>query len=69
MKKISFRELSILISKTRQDEMRTFSLMTLNELIHYIDMQDIISEIYDIWEVTEFGKLTHLNYVGCSRNV
>jgi hypothetical protein len=45
-------------------EDRFSSLMTLSELVHYIDMQDICTESYDIWEVTEFGKLTHLNYVG-----
>jgi hypothetical protein len=43
---------------------RFSSLMTLSELVHYIDMQDICTESYDIWEVTEFGKLTHLHYVG-----
>lgn len=46
------------------EEVRTSSLMTLRELVHYIDMQDIVSESYDIWEVTEFGKMIHLNYVG-----
>lgn len=47
-----------------EDEVRTSSLMTLRELAHYIDMQDIVSESYDIWEVTEFSKLTHIHYVG-----
>lgn len=47
-----------------ENELRTSSLMTLSELVHYIDIQDCCSESYDIWEVTEFGKLTHLNYVG-----
>ena len=47
-----------------ENELRTSSLMTLRELVHYIDMQDIVSESYDFWEVTEFGKLTHIHYVG-----
>lgn len=47
-----------------EDELRTSSLTTLRELVHYIDMQDIVSESYDFWEVTEFGKLTHIHYVG-----
>ena len=53
-----------IIDINTKNELRTSSLMTLNELIHYIDMQDIVSEFYSIWEVTEFGKLTHINYVG-----
>lgn len=47
-----------------EDEVRTSSLMTLRELVHYIDMRDIVSESYDIWEVTEFSKVTHIHYVG-----
>ena len=47
-----------------EDELRTSSLMTLSELVHYIDMQDIVTESHEIWEVTEFGKLIHLHYVG-----
>ena len=40
------------------------SLMTEGELIHYIDMQDYYSETFEIYEVTEFGKVVHIHYVG-----
>lgn len=53
-----------IMDKGTDDEIRTSSLMTLRELVHYIDMQDIVSEDHDIWEVTEFGKMIHLRYVG-----
>lgn len=53
-----------IMDKGTDDEIRTASLMTLRELVHYIDMQDIVSEDYDIWEVTEFGKMIHIHYVG-----
>ena len=46
------------------DEYRSSSIMTASELIHYIDMQDICYEKYDIFEITEFGKFVHLHYVG-----
>ena len=53
-----------IIDKNTDEELRTSSLMTLRELVHYIDMQDYVSESYDIWEVTEFGKMIHLHDVG-----
>ena len=53
-----------IIDYNSDDEFRTSSLMTLSELVHYIDMQDYCYERYDIWEVTEFGKMIHLHYVG-----
>lgn len=45
-------------------EYRESTIMTVNELINYIDMQDIISENYEIYEVTEFGTVTPIHYVG-----
>ena len=62
-KKVQFLVQRIIEIDT-EDELRTSSLMTLSELVRYIDMQDIVTESYEIWEVTEFGKLVHLNYVG-----
>lgn len=47
-----------------EDEYRTSTLMTPDELVHYIDMQDYCSESYDIYDVTEFGKVVHIHYVG-----
>lgn len=32
--------------------------MTASELINYIDMQDIYSETFEIYEVTHFGYVT-----------
>ena len=46
-----------------EDEYRTSTLMTPDELIHYIDMQDYCSESYDIYDVTEFGKVVHIHYI------
>lgn len=45
-------------------EYRESTIMTADELINYIDMQDIISEDYKIYEVTEFGTITPIHYVG-----
>lgn len=45
-------------------EYRESTIMTADELIHYIDMQDIVSEDYKIYEVTEFGVITPIHYVG-----
>lgn len=49
-------------------EERFSSLMTPTELIRYIDEQDFYSESYDIYEVTEFGKVVHINYIGWQPN-
>lgn len=46
------------------DEERFSSIMTTQELIRYIDMQDVLCESYNIYEVTYFGVMTHINYVG-----
>jgi len=40
------------------------SLMTASELINYIDMQDIVTETFEIYEVTNFGYVTPIHYVG-----
>ena len=40
------------------------SLMTADELIHYIDMLDLIDEDYKIFDVSEFGKIKQIHYVG-----
>jgi hypothetical protein len=49
-------------------EYRESTIMTAGELIHYIDMQDIISEDYKIYEVTKFGVITPIHYVGWQPN-
>lgn len=40
------------------------SLMNEGELIHYVDMLDLIDEEYKVFEVTEFGKPKQIHYVG-----
>ena len=40
------------------------SLMSENELINYIDMDDCHNETYNIFDVSEFGKIKELHYVG-----
>lgn len=44
------------------------SLMTASELINYIDMQDIVTETFEIYEVTNFGYVTPIHYVGWRPN-
>lgn len=46
------------------DDSRDNTIMTSSELIHYIDMQDICSENYKIYEITEFGMLVEIFYRG-----
>ena len=53
-----------IINIDTDEECRESTIMTANELISYIDMQDIYQESYEIYDVTDFGKVVHLNYVG-----
>lgn len=46
------------------DDSRDNTLMTADELIHYIDMQDYCTEDYAIWDVSEFGKMKRIHYAG-----
>ena len=46
------------------DGSRDNTIMTSSELIHYIDMQDICTEDYRIYEITEFGVLAEIFYCG-----
>ena len=39
-----------------------------NELIHYIDMQDYCPEEYQIYEVTNMGQISQIWYVGWQPN-
>lgn len=39
-------------------------LMTKKELIDYIDMDDCHGEEYKVFDVSEFGKIKELHYVG-----
>ena len=40
------------------------SLMTAGELIHYINMNDCIDESYRIFDISDFGTIKQLYYVG-----
>lgn len=40
------------------------SLMTEGELIHYIDMNDCFDESYRIFDISDFGNIKRLYYVG-----
>lgn len=46
------------------DDEHFVSLMSENELINYIDMDDCHNETYNIFDVSEFGKIKELHYVG-----
>lgn len=46
------------------DDEEEATLMNEAELIHYIDMQDYCSEDYKIYDVTDFGKIVPIHYVG-----
>lgn len=53
-----------IIDMGTDDEYRCSSIMTADELIHYIDMQDYCTETYKLYEVTEFGKVVPIFYAG-----
>lgn len=57
------KERKFLVQRIGEDY-EDVSLMTEGELIHYIDMQDYISETFEIYEVTDFGKVVPIYYVG-----
>ena len=44
------------------------SLMTENELIHYISMNDCYDESYRIFDISDFGTIRQLYYVGWKPN-
>ena len=46
------------------DNERCDSIMTADELIHYIDMSDCFDERYAIYEFTEMGKVERIYYAG-----
>lgn len=46
------------------DESRENTIMTADELVHYIDMQDICTEEYKIYEITEYGTINEIFYRG-----
>ena len=48
------------------DDEEEATLMNETELIHYIDMQDCYccSEEYKIYDVSDFGKIVPIHYVG-----
>lgn len=57
------KERKFLVQRIGEDY-EDVSLMTASELIGYIDMQDICSETFEIYEVTNFGYVTPIHYVG-----
>lgn len=46
------------------DGSREDTIMTEAQLVHYIDFQDICSEDYKIYDITEFGKVERVYYKG-----
>ena len=46
------------------DDERFNSIMTADELVHYIDMSDCFDERYVIYEITEMGKVEQIYYAG-----
>ena len=46
------------------DNEEEVTLMNEAELIHYIDMQDYCTEEHEIYDVTDFGKIVRIHYVG-----
>ena len=46
------------------DDEEEATLMNEAELIHYIDMQDYCTEEHKIYDVTDFGKIVPIHYVG-----
>lgn len=61
------KERKFLVQRIGEDY-EDVSLMTASELINYIDMQDIVTETFEIYEVTEFGYVTPIRYVGWRPN-
>ena len=57
------KERKFLVQRIGEDY-EDVSLMTASELINYIDMQDIVTETFEIYEVTNFGYVTPIHYVG-----
>ena len=53
-----------LVQRIFEENERFNTLMNDSELIHYIDMQDIVSEQYCIYDVSEFGKIKRVYYAG-----
>ena len=50
------------------EDSRENTIMTTDELIHYIDMQDYCRENYKIYEITEFGTFEEIFYRGWQPN-
>lgn len=61
------KERKFLVQRIGEDY-EDVSLMTVNELIRYIDFQDICSETFEIYEVSDFGYITPIHYVGWKPN-
>jgi len=53
-----------LVQRILSDDSTCASLMTKRELINYIDMDDCHDESYMIFDVSEFGKVKQIHYVG-----
>ena len=47
-----------------EEERYATRLMTESKLIHYIDMDDIHNEKYSIYDVSDFGNVVPIYYVG-----
>ena len=49
----------------RFDDELCISIKTAREIINRVDMSDCSDEEMEVWESTEFGKLTKLTLHGC----
>lgn len=53
-----------LVQRIYDDDERGNTIMTPDELVHYIDMQDICEEEFKIFEITNFGETKEIFYAG-----
>ena len=53
-----------ILDRDTEEETRESTIMTASELISYVDMWDIHQESFEIYDITNFGEIVHLNYVG-----
>lgn len=54
----------LLVQRIYDDNERDNTIMTPDELVHYIDMQDICEEEFKIFEITNFGEIKEIFYAG-----
>ncbi len=57
-----------LVQRIFEGNERFNTLMNDSELIHYIDVQDFVGEQFHIYDVSEFGNVKRVYYVGWQPN-